>query len=273
VTPLPPLLELAALTAVALAVGSFLSVLVTRLPEGRGVVRGRSACPHCARPLAVRDLVPLVSYLVARGRCRHCGRALSAVYPGLELGALAIAFWAIAVVPGWLAWATAGLGWALLALAVIDVRHMLLPDALTLPLIPAGLLLAGLGDPGRILDHAIGAAAGFLLVVLLRLAYRALRGREGMGLGDAKLLAGAGAWLSWQGLPSVVLLGAAGGLCWALLQALRSGRLDRRAPLPFGPFLAAAWWLVWLYGPLVPGGVPGGMEEGGFAWGFFHSPQ
>jgi leader peptidase (prepilin peptidase)/N-methyltransferase len=188
--------------------------------------------------------------MVNRARCRLCHARLSPFYPAIEGLALVIAVWSLAVVPGWLAWATCGLGWALLSLALIDWRHLLLPDSLTLPLIPIGLLVAWSLGPEQLLSHVIGAAAGFLLLWAIALLYRRMRGREGLGLGDAKLLAAAGAWLGWEGLPSVILIAAATGLTAAVLQARTHGSLDTQRPLPFGPYLAGAFWLVWLYGPL-----------------------
>ncbi|MEE8535159.1 MAG: A24 family peptidase, partial [Kiloniellales bacterium] len=231
-------------------VGSFLGVVVMRLPAGRPVFWGRSACPHCGRRLDVRDLIPLVGWLVSHGRCRTCGGALGLFYPAIELLALLVALWSLVVVPGWPAWVTCALGWTLLALAAIDWRHLILPDSLTLPLVPAGLAAAWWLRPERLIDHAAGAAAGFLFLVLVGAAYHRLRGRHGMGLGDAKLLAAAGAWVSWQGLPSVVLWGAAAGLLGALVQARLGGGLNPHRELAFGPYLAAGLWLVWLYGPL-----------------------
>ncbi len=234
-------------------VGSFLGVVVLRLPAGRSVLRGRSACPRCGVGLGVLDLVPILSWCFARGRCRHCGAGISWRYPAIEVAALATAAWSLAVLPGWLAWGGCALGWSLIALAAIDARHLLLPDALTLPLVPAGLAVAWAVDPAKLPGHALGAAAGFLALAAVGLAYRRLRGREGIGLGDAKLFAAAGAWVSWQGLPSILLLAAAGALAWHLAAARLSGRRPGGHELPFGPYIAAALWLVWLYGPIVVG--------------------
>ena len=168
----------------------------------------------------------------------------------MELGELAIAVWAVLVTPGWLAWASSGLGWALLVLSVIDARDGILPHQITLPLIIAGLAIATVIDPDRAGAHAIGAALGAAFVVLVRRAYSALRGREGIGLGDAMLLAVAGAWIGWQGLPGVVLIAAASGLFVAAVTARKRGRLDMQHSIAFGPYIALATWLVWLYGPL-----------------------
>lgn len=235
-------------------VGSFLGVLIARLPAGRPVVLGRSACPACGATLGWREMVPLVSWVLLKARCRHCGAPVPAAYPAIELAAFAVALWALAVLPGWLAWAGAGLGWTLLALAAIDFRHRLLPDALTLPLIPAGLAVAWAIDPAMLLDRAIGAAAGFLFVVAVGAAYRRLRGREGIGLGDAKLFAAAGAWVSWQGLPAVLLLAAGAALLVELVGRVRRGARDgAERELPFGPWIAVGFWVTWLYGPLTFG--------------------
>lgn len=234
-------------------VGSFLSVVVARIPAGESVARGRSACPACGHRLGWRDLVPLVSWLLQRGTCRYCGQAVSWTYPAIELAALGVAVWSLAVTPGWLAWVSSALGWCLIALAVIDARHLLLPDEITLPLIPAGLAVAWAVDPSRLLDHAVGAAAGFLIVSGLRWAYAKVRRREGIGLGDAKLLAAAGAWVSWEGVPGVLLVGAAAALVGHVAWALQDGRGVLGRELPFGPYLAGALWIIWLYGPITVG--------------------
>jgi leader peptidase (prepilin peptidase)/N-methyltransferase len=234
-------------------VGSFLGVLIERLPAGRPVVLARSTCDHCGRTLAVSDLVPLGSYLARRGRCA-CGEArLSAFYPAIELAALAVALSAVAVLSGWLLWASRGLGWALLALAAIDLRHFVLPDVLTLPLIPAGLAVAWALDPALLPDHAFGAILAFAVFVAIAFAYRRLRGREGLGMGDAKLLAAAGAWLGWRALPSVVVIAAVVALALALAGAVAGGKLAWTTRIAFGPHLALGFWLVWLFGPVIIG--------------------
>jgi leader peptidase (prepilin peptidase)/N-methyltransferase len=236
--------------AAAPFVGSFLSVLVTRLPEGQTVVFGRSACRTCGRELGARDLVPLLSWAALRNRCRHCRARIGFLYPGMELAALGVAFWAATLAMGPLLWASCALGWALLALAVIDAREGLLPDLLTWPLLLAGLAAAAWLDPDGLGSRAIGAIAGFAVFWALALLYRRLRRREGLGLGDAKLLAAAGAWLGWEALPSVVLVAAIAGLGWILALSLGGRRLALDTELPFGPGLCLGFWLVWLYGPL-----------------------
>ena len=238
---------------VAPVVGSFLGVLIARLPVGGRVVFARSACRACDHPLGPADLVPVISWLASRGRCRHCDAPIGAIPICVELAALALAVWAATVVSGWLLWVTCALGWTLLALAVIDWRHRILPDQLTLPLAALGLGVAyGVHGEG-VAHHAIGAAAGFAAFAAVGWAYRRLRGREGLGLGDAKLLAAAGAWVSWTGLPGVVLTAAVAALAVALADALAGRALRGDTRLALGPYLALGTWLVWLYGPITIG--------------------
>lgn len=231
-------------------IGSFVGVLVTRLPAAKPLIWSRSVCDHCGRMLGPLDLVPIASWLAARGRCRSCGAKITPLYLTLELGALVIAIWAATIAEGWVLWASCGLGWSLLALAVIDARDGILPDALTLPLLPIGLVIAYLEDPQSLFPHAIGAMAGFASFALLRVVYRRLRGRDGLGLGDVKLLAAAGAFVSWEGLPSVILIGAIFGLVTALFYAAKGKQIALDQRLAFGPGLCLGFWLVWLYGPL-----------------------
>ena len=234
-------------------IGSFLGVVAMRLTEGRTVVFGRSACDRCGATLGPLELVPLVSFVALRGRCRHCGAKIDPLHPLMEAGTLAIAIWAGFVTPGWIVAASCLLGWTLMTLAAIDARTGLLPDVLTLPLVAAGLAVAFAIDRASLLGHVIGAAAGFLVFAALAEIYRRLRGRDGLGLGDAKLLAASGAWLSWSGLPTTVLFAAFIGLAFVLVRRARGEALEAADRLAFGPALAAATWLVWLYGPLVPG--------------------
>ncbi|HWB51745.1 MAG TPA: A24 family peptidase [Stellaceae bacterium] len=237
------------LVVVALPAGSFLGVVIERLPQDGAPPTGRSHCTHCGVGLGARDLVPLASWLAARGRCRHCGAWLGWFYPGVELAALTIAVLSLAVDRGADAWIDAMLGWWLLALGWIDWRHAVLPDILTLPLIPLGLALAATLQPAALWDPLLGAAGGYLSLRLVGWVYRRRRGRDGLGRGDAKLLAAGGAWVGLTGLPSVVAGAAIAGLCAAGAMMLAGHRLDRHSALPFGPFLAAATWLVWLFGP------------------------
>jgi len=239
--------------ALAPIIGSFLGVVMTRVESPRSVLVGRSRCDSCGHGLATRDLIPLLSWLGSQGRCRYCRAPVSAFYPLIELAALGLALWSTFTFSGPLVWESTLFGWVLLALAVIDAKHFLLPDFLTLPLIPAGLVVAWKLDPSALPAHAIGAALGLFFIIGLRFAYSVVRGREGMGLGDAKLLCAAGAWVTWVGLPTVVLLAALSGLAFALLKGARGGTLSLADRLPFGTFLCLGTWFVWLYGPLAVG--------------------
>lgn len=232
---------------VGACVGSFVATLALRTPEGwQGIWCGRSRCPACRRPLGPLELVPVASWFWQRGRCRSCGAALGAWYPLVELTGAAIGLISAALLPAPQAWLVALLGWWLLALAAVDLVAWILPDALTLPLLALGLLAAALGDrlpalaPPTSLPSALaGAAAGYAALAVLGFVYRRLRGREGMGLGDAKLLAAAGAWLGFERLPLVVLAAALLGLLTVLARA-QPWRAE--TAVPFGPALAAAFW-------------------------------
>jgi leader peptidase (prepilin peptidase)/N-methyltransferase len=234
-------------------IGSFLGVVIERLPAHRPLLIARSRCDYCDATLGVRDLIPLMSWLATRGRCRHCGAWVGWFFPLVELAALGIAVWAVTAVPGWLIWPTTGFGWTLLALGWIDQRSYLLPDALTLPLAVAGLLVVWLIGSVPVIDHVIGAIAGFLALTAVAYLYRAVRRRDGLGGGDAKLFAAIGAWVGWQGLPTVILYAAVSGLLWALIRQARGKPVRMAGRLPFGPHLCLAGWLVWLYGPLLAG--------------------
>lgn len=239
--------------ALAPIIGSFLGALVMRIDAPSSLLVGRSRCDSCGATLTPLELVPILSWLAQRGRCRHCAQPIGAFHPAIELAAVAVALGAAAVFSDGPLWVSCVLGWMLLALAVIDYKHFLLPDFLTLPLIPFGLVITWANDPSALLDHVAGVGAGFGFVVLLREIYRRLRGREGMGLGDAKLLAASGAFISWQGLPSVVLLASLTGLGLALFRTRQGAAMSLSDRMPFGTFLCLATWVVWLYGPLVVG--------------------
>lgn len=238
------------LLLVAPFIGSFLGVVVHRLPAARPIVASRSVCMGCAHPLRVPDLVPIASWIALRARCRYCGAGLSWIYPAVELGALLIAAWSLAVLPGWLAWAGCAFGWTLLALALIDLRWFVLPTELTLPLGVVGLAVAWIVEPASLADHAIGAAIGPIGLLAVQRVYRLVRGREGIGTGDAILLGAIGAWVGWQGIASTLVFAAIGGLAFAMLRVGGSGRIALDSRIAFGPHLCLGAWLVWLYGPL-----------------------
>jgi leader peptidase (prepilin peptidase)/N-methyltransferase len=246
------------LCAAAPFVGSFLGVVAIRLPKGEGWIGGRSVCPACGHKLAARDLVPIVSWLWQQGRCSYCTAAVSTFYPFMEIGALLVALSAVPVSSGWLLWASCGFGWILLTLAATDCLYLILPDELVLPLIPAGIAVSYFLGTGGTIWHVAGACVGFAAFWLLNRLYRALRGYDGLGGGDAKLLAASGAWVSLTGLPLVILLSATFGLL-AVLAAMAMGRkISATDKIPFGSFLCLGTWLVWLLGllDLLPG-APG----------------
>jgi leader peptidase (prepilin peptidase) / N-methyltransferase len=236
-----------ALVLAAPFIGSFLGVVVRRLPAGRPIVAGRSHCESCGAALRLRDLVPIASWLAARGRCRVCGQPLGWFYPGIELAAATVAIAAVIADGGPQTWLDCLFGWWLLTLGWIDLRCWLLPDVLTLPLVVAGLVVAVCLDPASLTACAGGAALGYLGLRLVGWLYRLLRGGEGIGQGDAKLLAASGAWLGAAALPQVILLAASTALVAALGLRLAGVRLGARSALPFGPFLAFATWLLWLF--------------------------
>lgn len=236
----------AALACAGAIVGSFLAVLLVRWPAGESVIAGRSRCDGCRRTLAPAELVPLLSWILLRGRCRGCEARIDTRHVAMELGAVAIGLVAAIAHVFPLSVVTALLGWWLLILAALDAEHHWLPDALTLPLIPVGLVVA-LCDFGPPLeDRLIGTLAGFAILALIAFAYRRLRGREGLGGGDPKLLAALGAWLGWQQLPFVLLGAGLVGLAY-LAGKLALGRaVSGSDSLPLGTLMAVAAWPLWL---------------------------
>jgi leader peptidase (prepilin peptidase) / N-methyltransferase len=255
-----------------LVVGSFLNVVVYRLPiilerEWRAqatevlsadleastpvaslapftLSRPRSACPQCKSPIKAWQNIPIISWLVLRGRCASCKTKISARYPLVEL--------TTGLLSAWVAWHY-GFGisaacallitWSLIALTGIDIDHQLLPDNITLPLMWAGLLAAvawgpitGASPPVSVREAVIGAAAGYGSLWLVFHAFKLVTGKEGMGYGDFKLFAALGAWLGWKVLPLIIILSAATGAILGILMIALQGR-DRRAPMPFGPYL------------------------------------
>jgi leader peptidase (prepilin peptidase)/N-methyltransferase len=229
-------------------IGSLLGVLVLRLPRGEPVAVARSHCETCRQVLDARDLVPLLSFAVQGGRCRRCGARIGWFHPGVELAAITVVLWATTVDEGDRLIAGCVLGWLLLALGTCDWRSYKLPDALTLPLILLGLSATWWLHPEQITDHALATACGYLGFRVLAWSYRRWRGYDGLGQGDAKLLAGSGAWLGLVALPNVILLAAIAGLAMAATLRLCGRTMTTRSMLPFGPCLALATWLIWSYG-------------------------
>lgn len=234
----------AALGALAgLVIGSFLATLVLRWPQGRGIARGRSACDGCGRTLTVGDLVPLLSYLRTGGHCRTCGGRIATIHPLMEAGCGLIGAVGLGIMPDAGGIGFMLLGWLLLTMAVLDWRHFWLPDALTLPCAFFGLTIGLWSTDVAMTDRIIGAACGYGCLVAIAMSYRVLRGREGLGLGDAKLLGALGAWFGWQALPFILLLAALSGLTVMLV----TGRVRSAATrVPLGTFLALAALPGWL---------------------------
>jgi len=277
-----PALLTATVFVLSLMIGSFLNVVIHRLPimldrewraqsremlEISGEFSGppapaydlvvpRSACPQCRAPIRVHQNIPLLSYLWLGGRCANCRAPISARYPLVEL-ATGLLSAAVAWHYGW-HWQTVAalaLTWALIALTVIDYDHQILPDSITLPLLWLGLLLSIAWHPGLRpaipadpVSAIIGAAAGYLLLWLVYWGYKLITGKEGMGYGDFKLLAALGAWMGWQMLPLIILVSALTGAVIGVALIVLRGR-ERGRPMPFGPFLAMAGWIAMMWGP------------------------
>jgi len=267
----PPML-LAFTALLGLVVGSFLNVVIYRLPKmmerewrdqceeivhshaprdsrpAFNLVVPRSRCPGCGHSITALENIPVLSYLVLRGRCAECGWRIPLRYPGVELltGVLSVAVvWHFG-----LGIESAGallLTWALIALAFIDFDTQYLPDAITLPFLWLGLLF-NLGDTFATTRASIvGAVAGYLLLWSVYHLFRLATGKEGMGYGDFKLLAMFGAWLGWTALPLIVLLSSmVGAVVGVSLIALRGH--DRNIPIPFGPYIAVAGWIALMWG-------------------------
>lgn len=262
--------SLAALV-VGLAIGSFLNVVIHRLPkmmerdwhtqcaELRGeatteAVRynlafPRSACPHCGHQITALQNIPVLSYLALRGKCAGCGAGISARYPIVELlTGLATAYAA------WRYGATlAGAGamvflWAMIALTFIDADTQLLPDSITMPLLWLGLLLNINGTFVDLSSAVIGAVSGYLVLWSVYWLFKLATGKEGMGFGDFKLLAAIGAWLGWKILPLVILLSSLVGAIVGIVLIVLAKR-GREVPIPFGPYLAAAGVIALFWGP------------------------
>jgi leader peptidase (prepilin peptidase)/N-methyltransferase len=241
-----------ALLVAAPFIGSFLGTVILRSDALGSLVTGRSACESCKHPLGPADLVPIVSFVAAQGRCRYCGARLGLFYPAVELAAVVPVAWSAFYLDGWLLVASAVLGWTLIALAWIDWRTLRLPDVLTLPLLIAGLMAAYAFDRENWLGHLLGCIGAYAAFAAIAFLYERARGREGLGMGDAKLAAAIGAWISWDGAASAVLIAALLALCAILARRIAGHPISGATRIPFGPFLAAGAWIVWLYGPLVP---------------------
>ena len=268
---LDPVVAIVVATAVGLCVGSFLNVVIHRLPKilERGwqeqcaamrdevlptqprynLAAPRSACPACGHRITLLENIPVVSWLALRGKCSACAASISIRYPIVELlgGALAAA----AIYKFGATWQGLGacaLLWTLLALTGIDFDTQLLPDNLTLPLLWGGLIVNLNGIFVPLTDAVIGAIAGYLVLWSIYWLFKLIRGKEGMGYGDFKLLAALGAWLGWKALPLIVLGSSVVGAVIGIALVAFKGR-DHNVPLAFGPYLAIAGAVVLFFGP------------------------
>ncbi|WP_444902937.1 prepilin peptidase [Microbulbifer sp. CnH-101-E] len=261
---------------IGLIIGSFLNVVILRLPimmereykrdfysyfntkpdtkeqeeleKPFNLVLPNSHCPKCKTEIKPWQNIPVVSYLLLRGKCGSCGTPISKRYPLIELATgilTAVVVWQLGFT--WQALAGCVFTWALVALTGIDFDKQLLPDSITLPLLWGGLLINLWGIFVPLQDAVIGAIAGYLSLWLVFHIFKLVTSKEGMGAGDFKILAAIGAWFGWQMLPLVILLSAAVGAIAGISWSLAVGR-DRNLPIAFGPYLAGAGWIAMLWG-------------------------
>jgi leader peptidase (prepilin peptidase) / N-methyltransferase len=227
--------------------GSFIAALVIRWPLGRSVTSGRSACDACGHELSPVELIPIVSALFQRGKCRHCGAIIDRRHLVIELAATVVGGIAFGIAPGLAGLAGALFGWMLIALIALDVAHYWLPDKLTLPLLITGLGAGLIGIDPSFPDRLWGGAGGYLSLAAIAFAYKQVRGRDGLGGGDPKLLGAIGAWLGWQYLPMVLLLASGVGLLYVLLRTLQRKPMSATDRLPLGALMALAAFPLWVY--------------------------
>jgi leader peptidase (prepilin peptidase) / N-methyltransferase len=266
-----PLVFAAFAALLGLFIGSFLNVVILRLPvimhnswekqclefqgenptsqtEPFNLIVPRSRCPKCGHQIGAFENIPVISYLLQRGRCKHCNAPISSRYPAIEL--------LTALLTGFVAWKCGFslyalfailLTWALISLSFIDIDHQLLPDDITLPFLWIGLGLSMFGIFTDMQSAIIGAMAGYLSLWIIYQLFKIITGKEGMGYGDFKLLALFGAWLGWSKLPLIVMLSSLVGAIIGIIMIVSMGR-DRQIPIPFGPYLAIAGWIAMLWG-------------------------
>lgn len=265
---------IAFVTVLGLVVGSFLNVVIHRIPlmlqngwrrdccelletdnpsndDIYNLLKPDSHCPQCKNPIKPWQNIPLISFLLLKGRCAQCSQPISIRYPLVELCSGLLSGY-IAFTYGYSEQALSALllTWALVALTMIDVDHQLLPDNITLPLLWAGLLINSLGVFTDLPSAVFGAMAGYLILWSVFWLFKILTGKEGMGYGDFKLLAALGAWMGWQVLPLIIILSSLVGAIIGIAGILIQGR-DKNIPIPFGPYLAIAGWIALIWGDAI----------------------
>lgn len=227
--------------------GSFIAALVIRWPLGQSVMSGRSACDACGQSLGAIELIPVISAALQRGKCRHCGAAIDRRHLAIELAGAIVGGVEFGVSPGLSGLAGALFGWMLIALIALDVAHYWLPDKLTLPLLITGLGIGFVGIDPPLVDRISGAAGGYLSLALIAYVYKQVRGGDGLGGGDPKLLGAIGAWLGWQALPMVLLGGSGVGLLYVLFRSLQGRPMTATDRLPLGALMALAAFPLWIW--------------------------
>ncbi|OYW48970.1 MAG: hypothetical protein B7Y36_13650 [Novosphingobium sp. 28-62-57] len=232
-------------------IGSFLGAVLSRMPEGRSVVRGRSACDGCGKALTVIELVPVLSWAAQRGKCRTCGAPIGGWQLACELGGVGIGVVSMLLAREGYALAAMLLGWQLLLLALLDLRHLWLPRMLVGWLAASGLLVAfaaaRVTDDASVLGFSLtGAALGFLMLWLIARFYLKARGREGMGSGDPPLLGAIGLWVGPLGVVEVMLGASILGIIAAIVMLVSKRKVDAETALPLGTCLAATAWPMFL---------------------------
>ena len=210
-----------------------------------------STCPHCGHKIRAWENIPVVSYLLLKGKCSSCKSGISARYPIIELatGLLSVAvIYYVGI--NWNGLAALAFTWSLIALTMIDIDTYLLPDDITLPLLWAGLIVNSLSGFTDLPSAVWGAIAGYLSLWSVYKLFKLLTGKEGMGYGDFKLLAALGAWMGWQMLPQIILLSSLVGAAIGISMIVIRGR-DKNIPIPFGPYLAIAGWIAFVWGDTI----------------------
>ncbi len=261
-------------TIIGLVIGSFLNVVILRLPimmerdwrsqcqsllglpadnpdvrnDHVTLILPRSRCPFCLYTIHAIDNIPVISFLLLKGRCRHCKKPISIRYPLIELFSAILSgtvAWHFGY--GWTALFALLFTWSMICLAMIDFDHQLLPDSITFPLLWLGILCNLFGLYTDLYSSVIGAMLGYGILWIIFISFKLITGKDGMGYGDFKLLAALGAWMGWQALPLIILLSSMAGAIVGIF-LIATGKRDRGNPIPFGPYLAVAGWISLLWG-------------------------